>query len=207
MKLFLTLFTYFALMIGGTAVAGGLPIIGGGGHLLGSLPTLTLTPANGALWGTPGTTVGWGFTLTNNTSYTLYQTNVYADGSLYGSGGTTALGVFRDEIAIWSDGQGISLAPGAHYTGSFEGGNGIASFAISTLATWGIPAEGLIKMDYELYDNSDPDNPIFQDTGTLIAEYLGQPVTASVNIPEPSTLSLVSLALIFLGMMRRSWSS
>ena len=36
---------------------------GGGIHTSDAAPSLTLNPLDGVLWGTPGTTVGWGFTL------------------------------------------------------------------------------------------------------------------------------------------------
>src|SRR5439155_1121658 len=34
-------------------------------------PILTLNPANGVISGLPGTTVGWGFTFTNDTNYAV----------------------------------------------------------------------------------------------------------------------------------------
>lgn len=129
----------------------------------------------------------------NPTAYTLNQLSVYADGSLYGAGGTTAQGVFSDADAIWTNGNGITLAPGDSYTGSFAGGDALATFAIDALATWGIPADGRISMDYELYDNTDPNDPIWISSGTLIAQYLGIDAIASVNIPEPSTFPLFAL--------------
>ena len=43
----------------------GLPAVAG------SLPTLTLSPVGGALTGNPGDTVGWGFTLYDNTDFAV----------------------------------------------------------------------------------------------------------------------------------------
>ena len=106
------------------------------------------------------------------------------------------MGVFKDEIAIWTNGNGITLNPGGSYTGIFDGGDGLASFAIDAFATWGIPADGKIYMDYELYDNTDPNNPNWISSGTLIAQYLGQDAIASVNIPVPSTFSLFALGAL-----------
>ena len=153
------------------------------------IPTLTLTAAD--LTGAPGQTVGWGFTLDNpGTSFDLYVTNVWADGSL----GSGVLGTFTDAIAIWSLPNGLMVTAGGLYTGSFPA-TALATFAIDASAEPGDWVSGIIHLDYDLYQGQD-----FQRGGSVEA-----PATVSVvaAAPVPATAALLALGLA--GLAGRAW--
>jgi hypothetical protein len=158
-------------------------------------PILGLTSAP-ALTGAPGSEVFWGFSLSNDSAYDLYVTSVYANGTLYGTGGTSTLGSFVDQIAQWSTGiGGLVVNAGGSFTGNAPG-QALASFQISPSATVGSPpVNGNIFLTYDLYDS----NLNFQGSGTLTAQYGGGDATASVAVggavPEPGTAALVLLGL------------
>jgi hypothetical protein len=159
-------------------------------------PILGLTSAP-ALTGAPGLKLSWGFSLSNDTGFDLYVTSVYADGSLYGTGGASALGTFADQIAQWTAGNGLVVNAGGSFTGNAPS-QALASFQISPSATAGsLPVTGHIFLTYELYNS----NLDFQGSGTLTAQYGGGDATASVAIsaggavPEPGTAALVLLGL------------
>ena len=103
------------------------------------------------LAGTPGSRVGWSFSLNNDTPFDLYVLRVYADGTLFGADGKSALGNFRDEIAYTSGNNGIVVESGETYNGSFPV-DGLASFAINSGAPYLASVTGKMYLDYELYD-------------------------------------------------------
>ncbi len=166
------------------------------------------------LFGTPGTTVSWDFSLANNTAYDLYVNSVYADGTLYGvplidgSGGASALGTFWD--AYFS--VGGLVVPANSTTLSILGALPLATFEISNSAPAGGPAvTGAIKLDYMLIDPATATQDSIGDTvgsGTLIAQYNGADALASVTVtsavvPEPSTYALLCISLGVVGFARR----
>jgi hypothetical protein len=57
------------------------------------LATLTLNPVGGAIFGTPGATIGWGFTVFNATGYMVITSSDYVSG--------TPLGVYSDYISTY----------------------------------------------------------------------------------------------------------
>ncbi len=155
------------------------------------------------LTGTPGSRVGWSFSLNNDTPFDLYVLRVYAGGTLFGSNGVSALGTFRDDIAYTTGNNGIVVASGGTYNGSFPA-NGLASFAINGGAPYLASVNGKIHLDYELYDS----NVDFQGAGVLTAQYQGQDALASVTaVPEPSTYALFCLGLVGLGYVRKRTKS
>lgn len=143
--------------------------------------TLNLVPSSGALSGPAGARLGWGFTLTNTSGFDLYVNRVYADGTLYGTNGVSGLGLFFDEIQVWSSGNGLVVAAGSSFSGTYSA-NGLASFLIDAGAAEGaVPVTGLIYLDYELYDSS----LNFQGQGTLTAQGTSGDVTAEVSVSAP----------------------
>ena len=90
--------------------------------------TINLNPSGGAISGMPGDTVGWGFTLTNDTASWLSVTS-----SALTFETNPLLGSFTDFIGL----QGgplpsFALAPFTAWTQSFDGiSQGIGAYAIS----------------------------------------------------------------------------
>jgi hypothetical protein len=165
------------------------------------MPVLTLD--NQDLSGAPGSRVGWGFSLYNDSPFDLYVLRVFADGTLFGTNGASAIGAFRDDINYNYPGVGITLATGATYLGSFPG-DGLASFAINAGAPVGGSVNGKIYLDYEVYDT----NLNFKGAGALTAQYNNQDALASVTVnasavPEPSTYALLCIGLGVVGFVRR----
>lgn len=160
-----------------------------------AVPTLTLGSLN--LSGNSGDTLGWGFTLTNDTVYDLSVTGVYADGTLFGSDGASALGDFADYILVWSQASGgLTVATNQSFTGTAPG-TALATFAIHPDAPGGAdPVTGHIYLTYDLNAGD-----TYSGSGTLTAQYLGLDALASVSVPAPATPALLALGLA--GLARR----
>jgi PEP-CTERM motif len=161
------------------------------------------------LSGAPGSTVGWDFSLFNDSAYDLYVMNVYADGTLYGtplndgSGGTSALGTFSD--AFFNAGGFTVLA---HSTAtSTTTSSPLATFAIDGTAPASAPTvTGAIKLDYVLFDPALGPGSNSMGSGTLIAQNNSAPAIASVTataVPEPSTYALLCISLGVVGFARK----
>ena len=164
--------------------------------------TIALTPADGAVSGLPGSTVGWGFSLTNGTADGtadfLLVTNSYFCETGQDPTFTTctqSLGTYNDFIAN----NGTLVAPGDTTSPQpFDAGasQGVGEYIIDGGALPGLPDSGSLVVVYDLFDA----NPF--DGGNLIGGDVELSVNASVTvlgatseIPEPGTLLLLGLGL------------
>ena len=168
----------------------------GGAIAAHAAPTLTIIPGNGALIGAPGTTVGWDFSLYNDSAtYNLYVNVVYADGSLAAGAFPNGLGDFADAIAIWSLGS-LVLAPHQTFTGTMADGHPLATFAISLNAPLSaVPVSGNINVLWE--QNSGGPEYNYYDSGVLSA------LASVTTVPEPSAYILLFLSLGVVGYARK----
>ncbi|PYR95871.1 MAG: hypothetical protein DMG16_29370 [Acidobacteria bacterium] len=175
-------------------------------------PILTLNPANGVISGLPGTTVGWGFTFTNDTNYAVIT------GSQFCASTSSPL----PDICF-------PLAPNLGTYADFAGAqflvagsspeNSVISKTFDDTALTGIvsfdidpgdsgTASGIIVLTYDLFSVS-PNDPAFSSDDelssgnylTAAASVTAVPVTA---VPEPASLSLLGAAwlVVVLGRIK-----
>jgi hypothetical protein len=149
----------------------------------------SLNPSNGSVSDLPGATVGWGFTLTNNTVDWLILT-----GSTFNMNETW--GTYTDYVP--GLGTLAVIAPSGSLTQDFVlNSTGIGHFAIDANAPVPATTFGPIVLSYNTYDGN-PDT-----VGNLVI--LGNEVSAnaSVSTPEPSTYALLCISLGVVGYARR----
>ncbi len=186
----------------GLGLIWGALLIAAGGTTLQAGPIFTLDPANGALQGAPGQTVGWGFTMVSDpTNWTtvvgtilLGESNpglgIYTD-FITGQGGPT-FGSLPAGAVNWS--QPFTLIPGS----------GFASYLIDPSAVPGSVNAGTILILYEMYSGNPATcgGACFVSSGT---ETLDFSVQVS-DVPEPGTVTMLGLgsfALLAVGWRRR----
>jgi hypothetical protein len=148
-------------------------------------PSLQLEAPAGQLYGAPGQTVGWGFTLRNDSSNFLLVT-----GSGFNPGPLSAFGFYTDLLAA----SFVVIAPGDELSEHFDAhlGTGLGAFTFASNAKGRLA--GSLELDYALF-SVDPNGPGFdpdQHTVTFDGRLSAQ--AAVTAVPEPATLALVGLA-------------
>jgi hypothetical protein len=156
-----------------------------------STPILTLDPPGGAIAGTQGSTIGWGFSIAPDatlwTLITAVQMNV------------AAIGTADDYLSAWVANNAFAIAPGAVvFSQTFTPGTpGTATGVAAVLLNSGAPLglfSGVMDIGYELYD-ADP----FQGGNLQVAGQSFMPsFQITVNpaaVPEPASMSLMLGAL------------
>jgi hypothetical protein len=156
------------------------------------LPALTLDPIGGALKGAAGSTVGWGFTLTNPGSDFAVVTGTDFCVGVISSPCTNALGIYSDIAGgqFLVVGPGNSSVPQAFNDVALTG---VGSFLINSGATGSV--NGMLVLTYDLY-SVNPTAPNFDPI--LDTQSVGNELTtaasvtvASEAVPEPGSLVLV----------------
>jgi hypothetical protein len=176
------------------------------GCLAGNAEMLLITPPGGAVTGSPGQTVGWGFTITNDTGfYQLFDASYFCEPAQDPASTTCtqSLGTYQDFIAN----NGTVIAPMSMLTESFNANTmtGFGAYAISPGALVGAIDSGNLVATYMNF-NGDPFNG-----GTQASGDIELPAAASVTVvkatPEPSSGILITLvglgALLYQVRFRR----
>ncbi len=156
-----------------------------------SIDNLTFALSNnGAISGNPGSTPGWGFTLTNTLNY------VVIDASEFDITQNAADGSYMDIIGPNFIVVGTGVYAGTPITQTFDGSvpTGVGSFAILPSATIGDFVLGNIVLTYDVYSVS-PNDPSFDPFADSLAKGLQISAGAQVDVtPEPGTLLLLLTA-------------
>lgn len=161
--------------------------------------TLTLIPASGGVSGPAGSTVGWGYTITNNTSNWLETLSL--DAGSFTDGTPNLIFDFP------------TVAPNSSVTETFSSVTnlscvsppcGLYEFTWDSNASAGTVNSGTFNLSSE-YFNGDPSNPASIDLGPAPDASIEYSVTAnSVGItPEPGTLILIATGICTLVLSRR----
>jgi len=165
---------------------------------LSAAPLLTLTPSNGVVSGLPGSTVGWGFTITNTTDFLVVTGSSFAP--------VTSIGTYQDYIGTGANLVVVGPAPESTSVSqafSVAGHTGVGAFLISSSAPSGVGVSGTLTVNYSLFSRSPNDLLFDPDTDTIVPDAsLTQGVAISA-VPEPSTLLLLTSAIPVAGVWRR----
>ena len=151
--------------------------------------SLTLLPASGVVGGEPGTAVGWGFTLTDNTDWVI----------LLGSSGfaPTPYGTYTDytgnSFDLAGPGDGVTLTQN---WGGPSSGEGLGEFDIYSTAPSGTVISGTLVVSYAEFSVDPMSGSFDPDTDTICSD-CSLAVSAQVGVsPEPSSFLLMSTALL-----------
>jgi hypothetical protein len=166
--------------------------------------TVQLDPFSGDIFGTPGSTVGWGYTITNTTDYLVVTASAFCSGPL-AQPCPNALGTYTDFTAF----NFIVVGPAPESTSVSQSFNaslltGIGSFTINPGALVGDSIAGSVFVLFDLYSRS-PNDPNFDPTTDFLSS--GVISTAAsvsvVAVPEPASLVLLGSALVLAAASRR----
>lgn len=181
----------------------GLVFVFFAGSVFASDITLTLIPASGDVSGPAGSTVGWGYTITNSSSNWLETLSLSA-GSF--SDGTP--NAIFDFPAIAPD---SSVTEGFSLTKTLSCSSppcGLYEFTWASNAPMGTINSGTFTLSSD-YFSGNPANPSSTDIGPAPNASAAYSVAASPvsTVPEPSSVVLVLTgAFVCLYLGRRHWS-
>jgi len=189
---------------------GGVNVARGGTVTCGGLCNLTFTlSSNGIVGGLPGTTQGWGFTLTNTTNYVVIDASEF-DITQNGGDGTYLDFVGPNFIVVGPTDNSASPVTGPTVSQNFDPVNvlGAGSFAISPTATIGDVVLGTITLTFDVYSVS-PNDPSFNPFADWLASGFQISVPAEVLVtPEAPSLFLLltaaGMALLILPRLART---
>jgi hypothetical protein len=169
--------------------------------LLANLPRLqadtysfSLIPPSGDVAGPPGSTVGWGYSLDNESASDWLVTSDLEAGTFL-DGSPNVLFDFPD------------LGPGQSVTVPFDpvAGTGVYEFTWEGSAPIGFMNTGIFELDAQWW-TGDPLNggAYIADAPSAYINYSAAVVTSTSPVPEPSSLILFIIALGTLRLARRS---
>jgi len=164
---------------------------------------LTLDPPDGVVQGTPGSIVGWGFTLTaDDTNWISVVTTALVDET------NPSVGTYNDFAGPLGGPVNGVMAPGAaSWTLPFDliDRLGLAAYVISENTVIGAVDTGVIDLNYELF-SADPNTCPTCATGfaDVQAPFEVDVVAPAAAAPEPEPEWLLGAALLLLGSRCRS---
>ena len=157
--------------------------------LAGDIYDFGIIPGDGNISGAPGATIGWGYSITNDSATDwLLATNLDADSFAYGT--PTLLFDFPE------------VAPGATVTESFDpiGGTGLYEDVLNASAPPGSVDSGNFVLSAQWYEG-DPFNGgnFISDAIDSSAAYTATVTVEVSGVPEPSSKWLFLTAIVAIG--------
>jgi hypothetical protein len=152
--------------------------------------------------GSPGQTVGWGFSLTADENYWVSVIGSYLDMQT-----NPSLGMYEDRIGLQGGPVDYSLAPQTPaWTQEFDGAGftGLGAFLIDPFAPDGSLNSAEVVVQLEYFSG----NPMTCGDCYVGFDELRQSVSVTVSdVPEPATMTLCGAALIGTVLWRRRRNS
>jgi len=160
------------------------------------------TPSPTTISGNTGDTVGWGFTISNDTNFLLITSADFTP--------ATTSGTFTDFIGQFNF---IVVGPSPESTSVSQAFDpialtGVGSFLISPSAAPGSVITGLLTLTYDLFSvspndpNFDPDTDTISN-GNVLTSAAEVDVKGVSAVPEPASFGLVGLALLLGGAAQK----
>ncbi len=175
----------------GRILMGGLLLFAASGAARADSFTFATDPASGVIAGPPGSTIGWGYTITNNslTDYVEFSA-LSAGGFLNG----TPLLIFDFPI----------IAPGATVSVAFDAINGLGLYQLTWDATApaGFVNSGMFMLTGDFCTDSACLSMIPNSSLTQSVNYTAT-VTAPGTVPEPATVLLLATSLAAVALKRK----
>lgn len=177
-----------------------------------TLPTLTLDPSTGNITGAPGSTVGWGFTLTNlGSNWAVVTSSDFCVGVIT-SPCTNSFGTYND----FAGPQFIVVGPSPENTSfnqAFDNNaqQGMGSFFINPTSVGTVVGE--IALTYDLFsvDPNSADFDPFADTisvgNYVLADASVTVATSTIATPEPAAFLLLLTGVVLLTFRRKATTS
>jgi hypothetical protein len=154
--------------------------------------TFSLLPGDGVISGAPGSTIGWGYSITNESTLWLEVFNF--------SGAT-----IENTQAAESLFEYPIVAPGTTHTVEYDPANfaGLYQLTWDATAPVGFVSTGFFVLSGQFLDG-DPfeGGNVVESAEDLVTSYTAT-VTAATAVPEPSTLLLFTTSLVATGIVRR----
>lgn len=154
--------------------------------------TFEAIPATGGVAGLPGSTVGWGYTISNlSPTDWLVTTGLNSDPFLDG----TAMSLFDFP----------DLGPGTSVTVAFDPnlGSGLYQLTWDPTAPAGTVDSGLFTLSAEWWDGDPVNDSNFLSTAPDSTAFYSASVIITSETPEPSCLLLIGTGLLILGCCGR----
>jgi hypothetical protein len=166
-----------------------------------ALPVFTLNPVNGQISGTPGSTVGWGFTLTPDSTFWVSVTS-----SILLTESNPSLGTYTDFIGALGGPVNFATPPaGGNWVLAFNNAasEGVGSFTISAAANPGDQNTGTLRISVE-YFSDDPFTcgSCAEGSDDFDLAYSITVAPVQTQVPEPATWAAGGIALAVVALRR-----